>query len=316
MKLLPGDLSPELGAELVARRVAASVGSSRTHGRRAMMNQTGPAFGPFQGFLKRSTGMTEPAATLTMDRVGQSFSTFGTVLSCAWGGALGMMGLSAMPHGLSTVAVVVPVLAAVGITLGQLPPRFLLSRDCKAPLQEAELDALLAAANDPLERAYFQLIKDTLRQSNLSESAENELRSALRALGDAMEQLPSAAPESAAVAPETLQAEAKALREKGMQESDQTVSDSLIRQADARERSANAISRSQQTLRRNAVLRDELVAQTEALRIGLAVQSTEQSGIGELANLAESARRVAAEATSLADARNELDSAPQKVRLG
>lgn len=315
MKLLPGDLSPNLASEVVARRVAASVGS-RARGRRIAMNQAGPAVGPFQNVLKRTTGMEEPAATKTMDRVGRFFSLQGNTLSLIWGMSMGVMGLAANGSDPGLTVALMVALASTGVALGQVIPRWSIWRTCNTPLQEGELDTLLTDAHDPLEHAYFLLLKDALQQTNLSESAEKELRSALKALGEAMEQLPSAAPDSATADPDTLRAEAKSLRDRGMQEADQTVSDSLLRQADARERSAEAIARSQQTLRRNAVLRDELVAQTEALRIDLAVQSTERSSTGEFANLAESARRVAAEATSLVDARNELDSTAQKVRLG
>ncbi len=79
MKLLPGDLSPDLASEVVARRVATSVGS-RARGRRIAMNQAGPAVGPFQNVLKRTTGMEELSASKTMDRVGRFFSLEGHTL--------------------------------------------------------------------------------------------------------------------------------------------------------------------------------------------------------------------------------------------
>ena len=150
------------------------------------------------------------------------------------------------------------------------------------------------------------LLRDILRHDGLPTRAEEELRTSLRALGDAIVGLPPLPPESASQDPKLLLDEAEACRQRGIHEADPTVSESLLRQAEALARSADAVARSAQMFRRNADLRDELRVQADALRLGLAAQSPDRSGAGELTTLAEATRRVAAEAASLAAARAEL----------
>ncbi len=59
------------------------------------------------------------------------------------------------------------------------------------PLSAAEIAALLPKADDELERAYLTLAMDVVRQE-LASGADQDLRSALRALGDAIDRLPPA----------------------------------------------------------------------------------------------------------------------------
>jgi chromosome segregation ATPase len=80
-------------------------------------------------------------------------------------------------------------------------------------------------------------------------------------------------------------------------------------------RRISALTQSLRNLQRNArisrradALRDELMAQIGALRLGLSSLDTEMGeNLPGLTSLADSVRRVAAEAGALADAREELD---------
>ena len=97
------------------------------------------------------------------------------------------------------------------------------------------------------------------------------------------------------------------MRAEAEQELDAVSAASLDRQADALLRRADAQERSATLLRRASVLRSEMIAQTEALRAGLAGFHAGQTDVTGLADLADVARRVAGEATSVARARDELD---------
>ena len=86
------------------------------------------------------------------------------------------------------------------------------------------------------------------------------------------------------------------------------IGESLERRADALERRADAHDRSAQYVRRSAALRSEIEAQIEALREGLSAFNAGMIATGDMAHLSESARRVASEAVSAADAREEVES--------
>ncbi len=294
MTILPGDLGPECAAGLIARRLGQS-------------GSAGPVPEPRQQALARSTGMDEPAATRVAKRTGAFFSTQANLLSFALGVMFGAPALMAGGLGHAFIpAAILATLSAGGIVLGRTFPHRTLRRICQSAVAEVEIEAFLTEAHDPLEKTYLMLLRDALRHTELPKPAEEELRAALRALGEAIEHLP--APEGIASDPDALRTEADVLRQQGLSEPDQTISESLLRQADARARSAESVARAQLALRRSATLRDELSAQAEALRIGLAAQKPEQKNASsELAQLAESARRVAAEAVSLADARIEIE---------
>lgn len=219
-------------------------------------------------------------------------------------------------------AVTVAEAAFIG-SLGLLLPRFLFQRIHRNPLTPSEIEMLLPASRDDLERAYLTLAIDAAKQE-VSPEVEREMRIALRALGEAIERLPqiSSLPEAA----DTLRQQAASVRREAQNEPDHLTAESLERQAEALERRADAISRSDLLVRRASALRRELIAQTEALRAGLAGFYTGSVDIAGLTNLTQAVSGVATEAASVAAARQEVDAflntkteplaAPLRVRPG
>jgi len=114
-------------------------------------------------------------------------------------------------------------------------------------------------------------------------------------------------------------------------EPDRVVAASLIRRVEALHRRADATTRANVLVRRFSVLRQEMAAETEALRAGLAAYYTGAHDITDLTRLAEDMQRVAAEAAAMTAAVEEVDTwmlgaparpqaptdtAPARVQLG
>lgn len=177
----------------------------------------------------------------------------------------------------------------------------------RRPVTEGDLEALQSGLNDDLlEAAYLRLAREMAAQ-NVTNNSAKSLRDALRALGEAIDALPYV-PAADADA-QTLRADADRARAEAGREPDAVAAASLRRRADALDRSARAASQSEALRRRAAVLRDELLAQTESLRLGLAAARPDSGEVAGLAALAESVRAVADEAAGVAAARAELDAA-------
>ena len=201
------------------------------------------------------------------------------------------------------------IFGAMGVAFastGVLGPKAVIKKLVNATVSVGEIDGLLPAVQDPLEKSFLTLVQDALRQTNLSEQAATDLRSAIKSLGEAIDRLP---PISGNIdtTPETLRREAAEVQAKADAEPDRVIADSLSRRAEALERSALAVNRSALLIRRTVALREELAAQTEALRLGLTAFYTGGGDVGELAELSESVRSVAAEAISVASAREEME---------
>jgi|GEM_PF-2345135 hypothetical protein len=206
-------------------------------------------------------------------------------------------------------------------SIGVFIPGNLLKRWHQTAITPGEIEGLLADTDvsDTLERSYLMLLREALNQSNLSPEAENDLRAAIRSLGQTIDRIP---PLSAGIRVDAdeLRSEARVAEAEARAESDPVIAASKARRAEALERSARAAEQSALLLRRSAALRDELAAQTEALRLGLAAFYSGAGDITDLSHLSESVRSVAAEASSVADARAELESAtlptPTGLRAG
>jgi hypothetical protein len=143
--------------------------------------------------------------------------------------------------------------------------------------------------------------------------AEADIRAAVEALGEAIEKLPRVRVEPFDTA--ALRLEAAQLQQQALTEPDRVTADSISRRADALERRAEAHEHSALLAKRAAALRAEILAQIETLREGLAGHQLED-GVGPtvaFAELSDTARRVAQEASAAAEARQEL---AQVQRLG
>jgi hypothetical protein len=192
-------------------------------------------------------------------------------------------------------------------SIGLFAPRHLIAKYCNTPLSADEVEMLRKETADPLELAYLDLVREATTQNLDATDTAGDLREAIRTLGEALTTLPqnsSPLPEDATA----LLREAHEARQKAGAESDPIVAASLLRRAEAQERSAQTIERSHQILRRAATLREELAAQTEALRLSVVAASRgEQVNVREVAQLAEAVQAVGKEADNIATARAELD---------
>lgn len=185
--------------------------------------------------------------------------------------------------------------------------RTLTTRD-ELPLEAARTPPPLG----DLEIAFLTLIRDVVVLPGLENAlAEHDLRDALLALGEAISRLPHvpASPAETIV----LRQNASAARARARNEDDPVVAASLARQADALEREAEAADETNVLARRTAFLRQELLAQTRALRAGLSAfhntSSTPAWDASALTGLAQAVEAVAGETKALALARRELDEA-------
>ena len=244
-----------------------------------------------------------------------------------WGMAGGSIGFWMPAIGLAASGqhLIGALMAGVGVAMnavGLWVPGYWLRRVCHPPVSAEEAEALNALGQDDLEKAYLRLVLDAVRQSVAPEAADG-VRAALQAVGEAIDQLPAVAVPRASV--DTLRAEASQAQEEARAEPDPVVAASHERRAEALERSAAAAQRSQLLMRRASALREEMLAQIESLRLGLAGFETASGDVGSLVSLADAVRTVAEEAVSVADARTELDSslsgtpteeAPQTLRVG
>lgn len=173
-------------------------------------------------------------------------------------------------------------------------------------VNQQELEALLPTARGRLERMYLNLALDIQRADIPSESAQNDIRAALRHIGDVISRLP-ADPVSTQDAT-ALRREALELRQQASGEHDSVVASSLYRQAEALERRAALVAQNSRSARRATALRREARTQMDSLRSVLVAYS--QMGHMDTAaagQLAEAVQRVSTEAQALGLAQQELE---------
>ncbi len=227
-------------------------------------------------------------------------------------------------------------------------PRRLVARQHRQMYERAvtsgEVAALLPQAHDELERSYLTLVMDVVRQEVAGVQEQGpasgaDLRSALRALGDAIDRLPATRAvghlalggETPDIMTEVLRRTAAETLLQAQAEPDRVVAASLIRRVEALHRRADATTRANVLVRRFSVLRQEMAAETEALRASLAAYYTGAHDIADLTRLAEDMQRVASEAAAMTAAVEEVDAwmlgtptrpqpqaeaAPARVQLG
>ncbi len=185
------------------------------------------------------------------------------------------------------------------------------------PLMAEEIAFLLPMATDQLERSYLTLMMEVSRQE-VSGSAlpgdmagtRTDLREALQALGDSIDRLPvgrTAGSERPDIMTEVLRRTAEETLKQAQAEPDRVVAASLIRQVEALHRRADATNRADTLVRRFWALRQEIAAETEALRAGLAAYYTGSGDVTDLTRLVQNVRAVAREAAAATAAVEEVD---------
>lgn len=304
MELRPADLGDNRAIDLFRMRATAQFNMRRSGRLRAALAGKGT---PLDRFWARATGLSEPAATTAIKSVnGQLMGMLGG-FGGGWGLGFGMPALMMLAQGEYVPGALFSAMSLAGITIGALFPKAMARRWGSTLLTESEVEELLEAEDDELERSFLLLVREALRHEHLPEAAGKELRDAIQILGTALDHLPPAPAQTAQRDVDSLQKEARTLRQQALLETDKVAADSLERQADALERSASAIAKSSTLLRRNRLLRQELLAQLEALRLELTSTSVLGADSAGLAQVAQVARGVAREADALALARLELD---------
>lgn len=323
MNVFPQDLGRRWHVALVAARTprprGQGLGPLFTPNAAAPPRRDDKTPGPLARFWSGGTNLGAEAASDGL--AGMAVRTrpliglgIGTLL---YAGMAGVLAATGQPE----TAVIITGASAFMGSLCLLMPRWLFGRVHNTALVSREIETLLPTARDDLDRAFLTLVGDVVRQSPsaMPLAAQTEVRSALSALGEAIEQMPALAGANDLPDVGALRNEAACVRAEAEREPDAVAQASLVRQADALVRRADALFRAATLTRRTQVLRRELIAQTEALRAGLAGFSTNGGGdVSGLAGLAETVRGVALEASSVADARAELDAsdAPAVVTVG
>lgn len=179
----------------------------------------------------------------------------------------------------------------------------------QTPVSGAEVAALLPLTHDELERSYLTLVMDVSRQEVQTAAGAN-LRIALHSLGEAIDKLPATrvvVSDDHDIITEVLSRTAAETLRKAQEEPDRIAAASLMRRVDALHRRADAAKRANTLTRRFSVLRQEMAAETEALRAGLTAYYSGAHDIADLTQLAEDMQRLATEAASLTDAVEEVD---------
>ncbi len=179
----------------------------------------------------------------------------------------------------------------------------------ETPVSGAEVAALLPQTHDELERSYLTLVMDVSRQEVQTAGGAN-LRLALRSLGEAIDKLPATrvvVSDDHDIITEVLQRTAAETLRKAQEEPDRIAAASLIRRVEALHRRADATKGANTLTRRFSVLRQEMAAETEALRAGLTAYYSGAHEVADLTQLAEDMQRLAAEAAALTDAVEEVD---------
>ncbi|WP_395088797.1 hypothetical protein [Armatimonas sp.] len=320
MELTPADLGDSRAIALFQMR-AAQVNASQRPSRR-LHNALLPVGKStlLSRMWAKETGLTGEAAQTAVNSASRPLYGIAGGLGGGWGFGFGFPALlmAAQAGQRPEMLIMAGIFGAMSLTgfgIATFLPGNLVRRWGKTPLNAHELDTLLAQEEDELERSYLLLIREALDQPSLPDAAQKELKEAIKVLGMALDRLPPAPAETANRNTEGLRSEAEGLRQQALTETDRVASESLERRADALERSASAMEKSATFLRRNSLLRQELQAQLEALRLELGSTSVTGADVGSLAQVASVARGVAREADALATARAELDT-PQLQKVG
>lgn len=267
--------------------------------------ETPPRLGWLGRLWARGAGSSPEVAAAGLDAMRGMNYGFTWGLSCGSTG-FWVPGALMASSGDPAAGVFMMAIGAIMSGVGFWLPGYWLRRVCRPPVSAGEVEALHTLAQDELERAYLRLVADAVRQSVAPEAAER-VRAALRAVGEAIDQLPAVAMPRANV--DTLREEAGRAQAEARAEADAVIAASHERKADALGRSALAAQRAQTLMRRAAALREEMMAQIESLRLGLAGFETASGDVSSLVSLADAVRTVAADSVAVADARSELDAA-------
>jgi hypothetical protein len=309
MEILPRDLGVWHNVALIRlRALSGQAGAAPTMGALPSSDPTAPQkrLGLLGRFWTRGLDLPPEAKTAVLDGMGGMIGGFLGGIGGAFGGGFGLPALGAAASGHEIAGAVFGTLALTAIGFGFAGPGISLKAFHNRPVSITDIDRLLALTQgDDIQAAYLQLVRDALQKTGLSPAAGQSLRDALRTLGDALDRLPSAPLPGSDV--EDVRENLERVRAEAVAESDPVVAESLERRIGTLEHALRSADRSALLARRANALREEMRAQIQAARVGLAAQRDGAGDVGSFASIAESVRRVAGEANAVADARAELD---------
>ena len=301
MDVYPQNLSSRYHTELVRRRAAKGFAVPNVDEK-----PPAPKLGMLGRFWAKGAGLTEeqaaraaPASEIGTRPAGSLSALLGASLSI-----LPAIAVGASNQSLALGCAAYLALTAGSAALGYGPLARRVFRRAHRALSQNEVEEMIARSQDPLDRAYLELVRDAVRVETAPESAE-KVREALEALGAAVEGLPAVVVELQDS--DLLREQARELQGRAAAEGDAVVAESLLRQAESIEQRAQSHAMSAVVTRRATVLREEIVAKIAALRDVLAAQQTGVLDTKTLAALSESARSAARESLSAAAASDELE---------
>ncbi len=295
MDLFPQDFDERMHAKLVQRRtgVAAATGEVQS----AQVGWWGRLW---------TAGTSIPEERVPQALGSAKVSIFSSVMGATLcGGIAGMLALAIISDGLGLKGPLPFLLVgpSIGMLLSYVWPRAIL-KSLHRPIQTTELDSLISAAPDELQKALLELARDAIRLP-LDKEASARARSGILALCEACQRLPVMDVEALDSA--ALRQQVDELRARAVSEPDRPTAESLERQADAVTSRIEAHEHASVLARRSRALRDEIMAQIAAVRESLAASQLDTFSLDALLRLADAARGVSDEVVGTAVARQELD---------
>lgn len=200
------------------------------------------------------------------------------------------------------------LLAVFTFGLGFWSRKYTLKQARNKAISPQELEALIPSARGDLSKRYLELLQDVNNTEISSVDAQEDIRTALRAIGSSVDILPSEAipPISAG----EMMRRAQTLRTQAATEPDVVVRESLMRQAKTLEEQLGSIKETEKAAHRSHMLRTEVEMQMESLRRALLTfqnSAVETHNTGAItASLSSAMQQIAQESEAIALARQEL----------
>lgn len=336
MQLRPHDLGPTWHIAVVRQR---AIGAARV--------VIQPRIGPLGRLWSRGLGLTEKVVSHTLpmaaDKTGPWVGGLTTGLGCAgllalYGSAVGAPVEIALLNGSATLAVSAAAMYGSAILLPRRyfkqlhwqPLRIEELMDLKGvdtlpkPANLPELPALKIVkkfmhnlrgtaprrAGDGLEQSFLELAITVIREENLPETVQADLRRTLAELGEAVSALPPAQKDTVEVNDILVEAETQAARSR--RETDPVLAASHLRHAEALMARARAAEQQEQQYRQTRRLREEMAAQIAAVQAALptlaqtTAQRTISAGGLTLDSIAFQVQSITREAAAITAAQQEL----------
>jgi hypothetical protein len=307
MEIYPQNLGKENHIKIIRHRAATAYAASAPETINMVMNQPipPPKLGMLGRFWAKNTKMTEEQAAIGNPVVSGSTQGSGWGIGFLGLALLGLVGaiIGKESHNPALGWSIAAFGAAGGSLLGFGPIAQYSFHKAHRAISQSEIEEMIAGCQDELRKSYLQLVRDAILVDVETKPAES-VREALEALMDAIAELPPVAFEP--LDTDLLRQQAAEKRQSALTEMDTFTAESLVRQAESLEQRAESNEHAALIAKRSTVLREEITMKIDALREAIAAQQRGVTDAHALADLSQSARRVAREAQSTSSARDEL----------